>query len=85
MSFGNRYLQVTLVIWMSIDDSTCKTVCFQSHLQVYNIHARTNGQICTDFRGVNDSPSLVPRPSHRPAFDPLQYPKMEGEGLVYLG
>ena len=26
--------------------------------------------------------SLVPRPSHRPVFDRLQYAKMEGEGLV---
>ena len=28
--------------------------------------------------------SLVPRPSHRPVFDCLQYVKMEGEGLVYF-
>ena len=26
--------------------------------------------------------SLVPRPSHRPAFNHLQYAKMEGGGLV---
>ena len=26
--------------------------------------------------------SLVPRPTHRPVFDRLQYAKTEGEGLV---
>ena len=28
--------------------------------------------------------SLVPRPSHRPVFDRLQYAKMEREGLIHL-
>ena len=28
--------------------------------------------------------SLVPRPSHRPVFDHLQYAKTEGEGLVHF-
>ena len=31
---------------------------------------------------ANDS--LVPRPSHHPFFDRLQYAKMEGEGLVHF-
>jgi len=34
------------------------------------------------FLCFSDLPSLVPRPSHRPVFDHLQYAKMEGEGLV---
>ena len=28
--------------------------------------------------------SLVPRPSHHPVFDHLQYVKMKGEGLVHF-
>ena len=28
--------------------------------------------------------SLIPRPSHCPVFDRLQYAEMEGEGLVYF-
>ena len=28
--------------------------------------------------------SLVPRPSHHPVFDHLQYAKMKGEGLVHF-
>ena len=28
--------------------------------------------------------SFVPRPSHQPVFDRLQYAKMEGEGLVHF-
>ena len=28
--------------------------------------------------------SLIPRPSHHPVFDCLQYAKMEGEGLVHF-
>ena len=28
--------------------------------------------------------SLVPRPSHSPVFDHLQYAKMKGEGLVHF-
>ena len=34
--------------------------------------------------GMRHSHSLIPRPSHRPVFDRLQYAKTEGEGLVHF-
>ena len=50
----------------------------------------------SSLRGIKHAFSLIPRPSHCPVFDRLQYAKMEGEGLhgpfyhvndvsVYLG
>ena len=36
----------------------------------------------TQLSSKSGTTSLVPRPSHRPVFDRLQYAKTEGEGLV---
>ena len=47
------------------------------------LDARVEGSETEDtsllFRSVF---SLIPRPSHRPVFDRLQYAETEGEGLV---
>ena len=36
------------------------------------------------IEGKDVTCSLIPRPSHHPGFDRLQYAKMEREGLVHF-
>ena len=49
-----------------------------------NEWAWLRSQVCL-LRLEVDLGRLIPRSSHNPVFDRLQYANMEGEGLVYFG
>ena len=55
------------------------------HINVHHVKICTKRSVKLNIMEIWGWGSLVPRPSHRPVFDRLQYAKMEGErsGIIY--